>query len=114
MAPTIAPVSSFSKKAPISVYFAALSTNILISLLDVDSFIRSPSTTCPEAGSVVGAVAGAVIGSVSMDKNFFVSSTPANKTFCTKRWRGEISSNLIAKQGIDLPGLYSSKYLFSS
>jgi hypothetical protein len=47
------------------VYFAALSTNILISLLDVDSFIRSPSTTCPEAGSVVGAVAGAVIGSVS-------------------------------------------------
>ena len=40
---TIAPVSSFSNKVPISVYFAALSFNILIFLLDVDSFIRSGS-----------------------------------------------------------------------
>ena len=37
-------------------------------------------------------------------RNFF-SSTPANRTFCTKHWRGEISSNLIAKQGIDLPDI---------
>ena len=40
-----------------------------------------------------------------MDKNFYISSTPANRTFFTKHWRGEISSNLIAKQGIDLPDI---------
>ena len=40
-----------------------------------------------------------------MDWYFFVSSTPVNKTFCTKHWRGEISSNLIATQGIDLPDI---------